>query len=399
MTDYSQHKDLPFEVSEYRERIRRTKESMSERGIDVLLAADPANMNYLTGYDGWSFYTPQVVAVAIEAENPVCIVRGIDANGGKVTAFMDDDDIVGYPDHYVQSTERHPMDFMAEELKRRGMAEGRIGVEMDAYYYTAASHAAFQRNLPDAELVDATSLVNWVRVVKSDQEIAYIRRAADIVQRAMQRAYDVIEPGVRQCDAVAEIYHTQMRGDGETFGGDYTSLVPMLPTGIGTSTPHLTWNDKPFVEGEATILELAGAHRHYHCPMARTLYLGTPSQQFQEANDVVLEGVATTLDFIKPGVTCEDVEQVWRETIAKHGYVKESRMGYSIGVNYPPDWGEHTLSLRPGDKTVLQPNMTIHLMPGLWKDDWGIEISECFRVTETGAETFCQFPRPLFVKA
>ncbi|MEQ8666026.1 MAG: M24 family metallopeptidase [Rhodospirillales bacterium] len=398
MTDFSQHKDLPFEVSEYRRRIENTKASMAERGLDVLLAADPANMNYLTGYDGWSFYTPQIVAVSLEHEDPVCIVRGIDANGGKVTAFLDDDDIVGYPDTYVQSTERHAMDFMADELKRRGMAKGRIGVEMDAYYYTAASHAALARNLSDAELVDATSLVNWVRLVKSEAEIAYMRRAAEICERMMQRAYDVIEPGVRQCDAVAAIYDAQVRGDGKTFGGDYTSIVPMLPTGIGTSTPHLTWNDKPFVTGEATILELAGAHRHYHCPMARTLHLGKPPEKLAKASEVVLEGVAKTLDFIKPGVTCEEIEQVWRETIARHGFKKESRMGYSVGVNYPPDWGEHTLSIRPGDKTVMRPNMTMHLMPGLWKDDWGIEISECFRVTETGAETFCNFPRPLLVK-
>lgn len=399
MTDFSRHKDLPFEVAEYRERIARTKASMTERGIDVLLCADPANMNYLTGYDGWSFYTPQIVAVSLGHDDPVCIVRGIDANGGKVTAFLDDDDIVGYPDTYVQSTERHAMDFMADELKRRGMAKGRVGVEMDAYYYTAASHAALVRNLPDCTLVDATSLVNWVRLVKSDREIAYMRRAASICERAMQRAYDVIEPGVRQCDAVAAIYEAQVTGDGESFGGDYTSIVPMLPTGIGTSTPHMTWNDKPFRTGEATILELAGAYRHYHCPMARTLHLGTPPAKLAEANEVVLEGVAKVLDFIAPGVTCEEIELVWRECIARHGFKKESRMGYSVGVNYPPDWGEHTLSIRPGDKTEMRPNMTCHLMPGLWQDDWGIEISECFRVTETGAETLCNFPRPLLVKA
>jgi len=198
---------------------------------------------------------------------------------------------------------------------------------------------------------------------------------------------------------VAAIYDAQVTGDGKTFGGDYTAIVPMLPTGIGTSTPHMTWNDKPFKEGEATILELAGAYRHYHCPMARTLHLGKAPEKLMQASDVVQEGIAEVFDFIKPGVTCEEIELVWRKCIAKHGFKKESRMGYSIGVNYPPDWGEHTLSIRPGDKTVMRPNMTIHLMPGLWQDDWGIEISEAFRVTENGAETFCNFSRPLFVKA
>ncbi|MFQ5544342.1 MAG: M24 family metallopeptidase, partial [Acidiferrobacterales bacterium] len=113
---------------------------------------------------------------------------------------------------------------------------------------------------------------------------------------------------------------------------------------------------------------------------------------------VVVEGLNNALAAAKPGVQCQEVEAVWRETIKKHGIIKESRIGYSTGLNYPPDWGEHTLSLRPGDTTELQPDMTIHMIPGVWLDDWGIEISECFRVTESGSETLANFPRELFVK-
>ncbi len=391
------HSNHPFPNEEYEARITATKTSMIDRGIDVMVSCNPANMNYLTGYDGWSFYTPQAVIIALDIDQPVCIVRQMDVNGGRVTTFLDDENMIGYPDNYVQSTERHPMDWITEEMNRRGLGRGTIGVEMDAYYYTAASHAALNKGLPNAKLVDATRLVNWVRVVKSEIEIGYMKAAARIVERATQRAYDTIAPGVRQCDAAAEIFHAQISGTAE-FGGDYTSLVPMLPTGVGTSTPHLTWNDKPFVVGEATILELAGAHHHYHCPMARTLHLGPPPPKLSDTSEIVMEGLALALEAAKPGVTCEEVELAWRNSIAKHGLTKESRIGYSTGVNYPPDWGEHTLSLRPGDKTILQENMTIHLIPGIWMDDWGIEISECFHVTATGAETFCDFPRELYIK-
>jgi ectoine hydrolase len=97
-------------------------------------------------------------------------------------------------------------------------------------------------------------------------------------------------------------------------------------------------------------------------------------------------------------VTAEEIEEAWRGVISKHGLEKESRIGYSIGVSYPPDWGEHTISLRPKDKTVMQPGMTMHCIPSLWVKDWAIEISEAFRITETGSETFCDFPRQLFEK-
>lgn len=389
-----------FVRTEYLARLARVREAMSAEGIDLLLSADPANMNYITGYDGWSFYTPQVAAVALDFGEPLCIVRGIDRNGADVTTWLPKDHNIGYPDNYVQSTERHPMDFIAEHLRERDFIKPgiTIGVEMDAYYYTAAAHEALVRNLPDCTFKDATSLVNWVRIIKSPQEIIYMQQAARLTEKVMAAGIENVTPGVRQCDAVSAIYAAKISGSDE-YGGDYTSIVPMLPTGIGTSTPHLTWSDRRFREGEATILELAAARNHYHVPMARTVHLGTPPGKLVEAAKWCLEGLAAALDAAVPGALAEDVEAAWRTTVAKGGIVKDSRIGYSTGLNYPPDWGEHTLSLRPGNKTELQPNMTIHCIPGVWQDDWGLEISECFLMTEKGAEPFCDVPRDLVVKA
>lgn len=388
---------MAFEKSEYLARIRKTKKSMADQGVDVLLATNPANMNYLTGYDGWSFYVHQLVVLALDSDEPVWIGRGMDANAAKVTTFLNHDNILGYPDDYVQTPVKHPMDYVADFLKKQGWDKKSIGIEMDSYYFTAACYESLKRNLPNADFKDATTLVNWVRVIKSAQEIEYMQQAARIIEKTMQVAVDMVRPGVRQCDAAAAVYQAKISGT-EEYGGDYTGLCPMLPTGVGTSTPHLTWTDQPFVNGEATILELAGARHHYHCPMARTVHLGKPPKKLADTAAVVVEGLNNALAAAKPGVQCQEVEAVWRETIKKHGIVKESRIGYSTGLNYPPDWGEHTLSLRPGDTTTLQPNMTIHMIPGVWMDDWGIEISECFRVTESGSETLANFPRQLFVK-
>src|SRR5699024_7147308 len=165
-----------------------------------------------------------------------------------------------------------------------------------------------------------------------------------------------------------------------------TSLPsPSYPT-RRSSDLHLTWTDDRFQQGDPVIIELAGCYRRYHSPLARTAVIGRPSEEMQYVSDVVLEGINTTLDAVKPGVTCEELESVWRRVIEKSGIKKESRMGYSVGLNYPPDWGEHTASLRPQDRTVLEPNMTFHLIPGIWMDNMGVEISESFRVTETGVE-------------
>ena len=386
-----------FDRSEYLTRIEKTKGRMAEAGIEVLVAADPANMNYLTGYDGWSFYVPQVVVVAADAEEPVWIGRGMDANGARLTTFLAPENIIGYPDDCVQHPVKHPMQEVAKALRDRGWDRRTVGVESDAYYYTARCDAELRKSLPAATIRDANLLVNWVRVVKSEAEIAFMKEAGTIVEKVMATAIEAIRPGVRECDAVAEVYRTQIAGT-EGFGGDYPAIVPMMPTGEKTSAPHLTWTDEPYRAGEAVNLELAGCRHRYHSPLARTAFFGkTPPEKLDRLAQHTVEGLNLTLDAIRPGMPCEAVERVWREHIARAGLEKESRIGYSLGLNYPPDWGEHTASLRPGDTTELRPNMTFHMILGMWMDDYGFECSESFRVTGTGCETFADFPRKLFL--
>jgi Xaa-Pro dipeptidase len=169
--------------------------------------------------------------------------------------------------------------------------------------------------------------------------------------------------------------------------------------GEGASAAHLTWTDEKFNNNEVTILETAGCHRRYHCPLCRTIYLGNPPDKLNEIAKASVEALEVALDCIKPGLTCEEVEAKWWKAIGGSDVMKEPhRLGYSMGVGYPPDWGEHTASMRPGDKTVLKPNMTFHLIPSIWEKDYGFGVSETLRVTADGCATFANFPRMLFVK-
>ncbi|KHF38482.1 M24 family metallopeptidase [Halalkalibacter okhensis] len=386
-----------FSHAEYKQRLVKTKERMTQEGVEVLLITDPANMCYLSGYDGWSFYVHQMLLVMIDEEQPIWIGRGMDANVAKVTSWLYHDNIIPYPDDYVQSTTKHPMDFVANILKEIGQSKRTIGVEKDNYYFTAKCYEQLKLGLPNAVFKDSTNLVNWVRIIKSDAEIEYIRKAARIVEKTMYVGIQSIAHGVRECDVAAKIYEAQISGTKE-FGGDYPAIVPLMPAGKKTSTPHITWSEDKYTNGMTAILELAGCYKRYHSPMSRTVHLGKPSDKVKDLASTVIEGLNAALEVVKPGVACEEVEEVWRNTIAKSGFKKDSRIGYSMGLNYPPDWGEHTASLRQGDKTILQPNMTFHMIPGIWYDDYGVELSESFRVTETGCEILANFPRELIVK-
>jgi Xaa-Pro aminopeptidase len=387
---------VTFDSAEYKARLDRTRERMRARGIETLLVTDAANMHYLTGYDGWSFYTPQGVVVPYDGE-PLLFTRAMDTGGARLTTWLDEAQILGFPEHYVQQRDRHPLHWVASEMAGRDLVGEVLALEMDSYYFSPRAYEALRDRLPGVRVVDSEELVNWVRAVKSPAELEMMRRAARIMERVMRVGVDAIEPGVRQSDAVAAIVAAQVRGT-EEHGGDYPAIVPMLPTGVGTSTPHLTWSDERFRRGEATILELAACYRRYHCPLARTVYLGDPPPTLVETARVVEDGLEAALSAVRPGATCEEVEAAWRGVIARHGVEKSSRIGYSVGLGYPPDWGEHTMSLRTGDESVLEPNMTFHMILGIWMEDWGYELSETFRVTDGGAECFCAFPRELTVK-
>jgi Xaa-Pro aminopeptidase len=158
------------------------------------------------------------------------------------------------------------------------------------------------------------------------------------------------------------------------------------------------WTDARYEPGETTPMELVACRHRYHAPIGRTVFLGTPPADVLRVAEGVVEGLTAALDAIRPGVACEEVEAVWRTTAARFGIEKPSRLGYSFGIAYPPTWGDRTLSLRPGDRTLLEPGMTLHVIPGIWLADWGVVITESIRVTETGCEPLCNLPRQLFVK-
>lgn len=388
--------ELRFTREEFAARLAATRAEMAARGIDALIVSDPTNMNWLTGYDGWSFYVHQAVVVPPAGE-PVWFGRAMDAEGAIRTAYMDPDRLRGYADDYVQSTERHPMEVLGGLLTDLGLGSARIGVELDNYWYTAAAHRTLLAALPEASFIDATGLVNWRRAVKSPAEIGYMRKAARIVEAMHARIAEVIEPGIRKCDLVAEIYDAGIRG-ADGVGGDYPAIVPMLPSGADAAAPHLTWDDKPMKAGEGTFFEIAGCYHRYHVPLSRTVFLGEPTKAFRDAETAVLEGMGAGLAAAKPGNTCEDIAVAFFDTLARFGFEKDSRTGYSIGASYPPDWGERTMSLRRGDRTELRPGMCFHFMTGLWLRDMGLEITESILITETGVECLANVPRELLVK-
>ena len=388
---------MSFTNQEFKTRLNNVKKSMQKKGIDLLISHDTANMYYLTGYDAWSFYYAQCVLVHADLDEPLCFVRAQDAGGAFIKTYLKKENIIIYNENYIHKWPKHPYDYLVQIIKERKWDKLSIGLEMDAHYFTAFCYEKIKNGLPNAKIKDSERLVNWVRLVKSEAEINYMKSAALITEKAMHTAMNVINIDVRQCDAVGEIQKSLFYGT-ENVGGEYASITTLLPTGLGTSASHLTATQDKFKNGESTIIEISGCVKRYHAPLARTVQLGKPEPKKVDAMNATIEALNSGINVVKPGNLANDVAQEFWKVLDKYKIKKESRTGYSIGIGYPPDWGEHTLNIYKGDMTVLKPNVTFHMIAVMQFGDWGVEASESIRVTENGNELLNNFPKELHIK-
>ena len=230
----------PFEASEFDRRVHDVKQRMEKAGLDLLICQDPANMGWLTGFDGWSFYTPQAVVVHLEESTPIWFGRAQDAKSAHITTDLPARNIIPFSEPLVHHPTDHPFDELCDLIKTRGWGTSRIGVDLDAHYYTARAHRHLVSGLPDASIADNRELVNWARLVKSEAELAYMREAGRICTQTMNNVIAKLAPGVPQYEIIADVYHSQITGlDGRC--GDYTRSVPTDPGGRRHehASPHL----------------------------------------------------------------------------------------------------------------------------------------------------------------
>lgn len=374
-----------FSREEFQRRIDLTKAAMDERGIGTLFVIEHANLIWLSGFTAESAYVEQSLVVSPDLDEPLLCLRRMDAPGALWESYIDRDNILGFPEHLIANPDENGFDFMIARLRDLGVLRGPIGIEFGDL--TVHQVEYLKKRLAPETVVDATDLVKWLRLVKSDEEIAVMRQAAQISDDAMDAAIKAIAPGKKGAEAAAAAADVMIRG-GTHFDAFNFCASPMI------GTCHYHWIDMTNERGSQTNIELGGQVHRYCAGLMRTAHVGPPPDRLKRLHEAEVEGLVAGLEAAKTGNLCSDVADAFYQTIAKHGFEKESRCGYAMGIN----WTETTASLHSHDRTVLEPNMTFHLMLGNWIDEeFGYVISETFRVTDSGGETMSSLPRDLFV--
>lgn len=385
-------KQLAFTVEEYKRRLAGVRKRMAEKGIDGLIVHSPENICYLSGYHTSGYYFIQTLLVSHD-KDPVLVARLYEQRNIDAYSWLDRA-TQGIP--YTDSD--NSSEKIAQALKDLGLEKKRLGVDMASFFLPVEKFEELKKALPNATIVNAAGVVEEERKVKSPAEIEVIRRACRVSEAGMKAMVDFARPGITENELSGEIHKALMSN-----GSEYPGLPVFLATGWRSEIPHANWSDKVIQKGEVVFCELTGVVKRYSGPLLRCVVLGQPTEDLKRRAAVCEEMLEAALATVRPGITSHDANAAVVAVAEKYGMGSGAinRCGYSIGINFPPDWGEGSfLDLKKNDRTVLKPGMCFHIPRSMrleGKD--ALSISESVLVTETGCEVLTDFsPRKLIVK-
>ena len=383
-----QRDDLAFPMIEYERRVKALRQRMADRDLDAVIVTTPENICYLTGFESPGHYYFNAVIVPLEGES-FAVPRRLEDSGMEVYTWLEE--------RRPYEDSEDPMTKLADALAEFGLTGKRLGYEKDCWFFTAAQQERLFAQRTETQFVDCSGIVEAGRLIKSEYEIALMKRAARTTAAGMQAGIDAIQAGVTEGDVAAEIHYALIKA-----GSEWPSISPFIASGERGAIGHATWTDRVIQPGEPVFLEIAGCLKRYHAATMRTVFVGEPDPSVREGEQLVQEAMNACLETVRAGILAEDVHAAAQAIItsSRLGVQHSSRSGYSIGIGLPPDWGEgQILSLQADEPRLLQPNMTFHLIP--WaqiEGKGGIGFSETIRVTEDGCEIITQLERKLFVK-
>lgn len=383
------HDRLAFTPEEYVRRYDTVQAAMEAMGLDVLLIRSPENITYFTGYETPGYYKYHAIIVPKGGE-PVFLVRDFEWINTPEFAWS-----TRFAKVYDWD---HPPSVTVNVLRQLGLTEGkRVGVEKQTFFYTVDEHETYLRDLPGNEYVDATQIMWDARMIKSDEEVAVMRKSAGLVDLAMQAGWDATRPGASGDEINAIVNKTLFEN-----GGEYMGLPPFVLAGERSCLPHQTGGKNRLADNDLMYFEISASQHRYTAALMRTIFVGTPKDEWVRAAEACIGAVEAALETIKPGATPHEADTAARAVTQKAGFGEyhRNRLGYSIGVSYPPDWGEgEIISLRQDEHRPLQAGMTFHMPPLCLKyREFGIGFSESIVVTETGCERLSNLSRQVIIK-
>ncbi|MEM7428040.1 MAG: Xaa-Pro peptidase family protein [Pseudomonadota bacterium] len=341
----------PFSDAELEARLARVRAAMQEREVDLALLSSPENIFYLIGLDHWGYFAPHVLIVPAEGDM-VLITRQMERVS--ISNMVRNAEFVGHSDSETAA------DLLVRHLA--GSCAGKsVGTEDWCGGFAHGFGSVVKNGLSPARWVDISWMVDDIRLVKSAEEQAFMRRAAAASDAGTQAAIAAIHDGAREADAAAECLAAMTRA-----GGTPPGFGPFLRPEARMAEEHTSWGEGRYGAGERVFLEIAGCVARYNAPMGRLVNIGSIPDEDAEMAEISKSAFQAILDGLKPGVKARDVYDSWQAVVDAAGmpHYRRHHCGYLVGIGFPPSWtgGNRVIGLRHDSDLEIREGMTFHAM-------------------------------------
>ena len=377
-----------FSPEEHGARLSNVRSKMEEYNFDACLITSPENIYYLIGLDHQGYFGPHILIVPRQDEMIIVAraheVTTCERQAGNAT-------FKGYSD--TQEAGK----FVSEILKKMNLGNANIGIQKASLCFPPTISDSLKDNLPEVKWGDANGIVEAFRMVKSSREIEYIKKAASISDKMMQKAIDTAAEGISEREIAACIHEVMIREGGEPPGfGPFVRSAERLPY------EHEIWSDRILQKGDQVILEMAASFKRYHSPMGRLIYVDKATDGTVEVEKICIEAQNETIKSMKPGTSFAEIYDTWQDVIDRNGlsHYRRHHCGYSVGIAFHPSWtgGIGVVSLHDKSDLIIKSGMVFHQLSwllGCGKGDYF--VSDTVYVNENGGEKLTNTSRNLSI--
>ena len=369
---------LHFTEKEFKSRKNKIIESMKEKNLDALLLFRQESMYWLTGYDTFGYVFFQCLVFTLEG-NKILLTRAADLRQAQNTSNIKDIRI------WVDRDNNNPAEELKSILVELNLENKNLGVEYETYGLTGKNAMMLNASLNNfAKLHDESFLVSKHRLVKSDHEIKYVKKAAELADKALEKAWELSHPRADESDILSA-----MQGAIFSGGGDYPGNEFIIGSGPDALLCRYFSGRRKLDPIDQLTLEFAGVYRHYHSALMRTIPIGKAKKEHLELHEICLEALAACEDKLKVGNTVGDVFEQHRFVIDKTKF-KSARLnacGYSLGATFAPSWMDWPM-LYENNPVLIQKNHVffIHMILMHSETQTAMNLGETYIVSKTGCE-------------
>jgi Xaa-Pro dipeptidase len=378
-------------VEEHKARVAAVRADIGAAGLAGVCVTEPEDVYYLTGLNHQGYFAFTMLVLPLTGV-PLIVARQMEATTLSVQVPWCHHN--GYRDHEDPAAAV----VAAIEAVLPASTATRFGVNKAGMWLPIGVWERVTAGLPQVTWEDTSDLIARHRAVKSDAELASVRRAAAISSAAMQAGLDTVRVGVNAREIAAAVYRAMIG-----HGGDYPGMAPFIRFRDALLQEHVTWPDREVVPGDGVFFELSASVARYHAPLTRMAYVGEPPGGTEVAGRIAVDGLDAVTAALVPGTRACDVYAAWQDVVNSglgHDRYRRHHCGYQVGIGFPPSWvgGPAVVGLRSDSTWRVRAGMTFHVLSWLLdQEPADYVLSDTVLVTPEGGQLLTSVSRDPFV--